>query len=102
MANNYGDYGQSASYSTNNTYMSYSSSKNEQNSYESDEPEQFRKLFVGNLNYTTTEDTLREYFGQFGQLLDCVVMKEPKTNKYVICMHHRLVVLCWHVVCVEK
>jgi RNA recognition motif-containing protein len=46
-----------------------------------EEPEQFRKLFIGSLNYITTEETLRTYFGQYGHIVDCVIMKEPKTNK---------------------
>lgn len=45
------------------------------------EPEQLRKVFVGSLNYNTTEDTFRAYFSRFGDLVDCVIMKEPKTNK---------------------
>ena len=34
-----------------------------------------RKLFIGGLNYSTTDDDMRKYFEQFGQLEDCVVMK---------------------------
>ena len=47
------------------------------------EPEQFRKLFIGSLNYVTSEETMRGYFGKFGDIVDCVIMKEPKTSKYV-------------------
>ena len=45
------------------------------------EPEYFRKVFVGSLNYTTTEESLRKHFEQFGELVDCVIMKESKTGK---------------------
>jgi RNA recognition motif-containing protein len=45
------------------------------------EPEHFRKVFVGSLPYSTTEDLLRGYFMKFGELIDCVIMKESKTNK---------------------
>ena len=45
------------------------------------EPEQLRKVFVGSLNYNTTEEAFRMHFSQFGELVDCVIMKEPKTNK---------------------
>lgn len=45
------------------------------------EPEICRKVFVGSLNYSTTEETLRAYFSKFGQLVDSVIMKESKTGK---------------------
>lgn len=45
------------------------------------EPEHFRKVFIGSLSYTTTDDSLRDYFAKFGELVDCVIMKESKTNK---------------------
>ena len=48
------------------------------------EPEQYRKLFIGSLNYVTSEETMRNYFGKYGDIVDCVIMKEPKTSKYVI------------------
>ena len=34
-----------------------------------DEPEQQRKLFVGGLNFNTTNDGLKDYFMQFGEVL---------------------------------
>lgn len=43
--------------------------------------EQFRKLFVGGLNYDTEDDGLREYFEKWGVVDDCIVMKEPGTKK---------------------
>lgn len=56
------------------------------------EPEQFRKLFVGGLSYSTTDESLREYFSHFGELVDCVVMKDPATKRQVIILkchcHH--------------
>lgn len=45
------------------------------------QPECFRKVFVGSLNYTTTEETMREHFGKFGDIVDCVIMKESKSGK---------------------
>ena len=33
------------------------------------EPKSMRKIFVGGLNLRTTEDTFREYFSQFGELV---------------------------------
>jgi len=45
------------------------------------QPEYFRKVFVGSLNYSTTEDSLREHFSKYGELVDCVIMKESKSGK---------------------
>lgn len=46
-----------------------------------EEPEQIRKLFIGGLSYTTTEDSLSEFFAQWGELTDCVVMQDPTTKR---------------------
>jgi len=45
------------------------------------EPEQQRKLFIGGLSFDTCDDGLRDYFNKFGEVLDCIVMKDPKTKK---------------------
>jgi len=39
------------------------------------EPKTLRKVFVGGLNYNTTDETLKEYFSRYGELVDSVVMK---------------------------
>lgn len=44
-------------------------------------PEYHRKVFVGSLNYTTTEETMREHFSKYGEIVDCVIMKESKSGK---------------------
>ncbi|KAI7693482.1 hypothetical protein SSS_03775 [Sarcoptes scabiei] len=46
-----------------------------------DEPEQFRKLFIGGLDYKTTEETLKGHFQQWGEIVDCVVMRDPQTKR---------------------
>eukprot|EP01029_Cantina_marsupialis_P030702 TRINITY_DN840_c0_g6_i1.p1 TRINITY_DN840_c0_g6~~TRINITY_DN840_c0_g6_i1.p1 ORF type:complete len:694 (-),score=179.57 TRINITY_DN840_c0_g6_i1:332-2413(-) len=38
------------------------------------------KLFVGGISYKTNEDTLRKYFSQYGQLTNCVVMRDSATK----------------------
>ena len=48
---------------------------------EEEEPEQFRKLFIGGLDYKTTEETLRKHFEQWGEIVDCVVMRDPQTKR---------------------
>lgn len=45
------------------------------------EPKSQRKLFVGGLCMKTTEESFREYFGRFGELVDSVVMSDPHTKK---------------------
>ena len=45
--------------------------------------EQFRKLFIGGLNYKTTEETLKAHFEQWGEIVDVVVMKDPETKRQV-------------------
>ncbi|KAL0978280.1 hypothetical protein UPYG_G00168350 [Umbra pygmaea] len=45
------------------------------------EPEQLRKLFIGGLSFETTDESLREYFEQWGSLTDCVVMKDPVSKR---------------------
>ncbi|BFZ06485.1 hypothetical protein BsWGS_09524 [Bradybaena similaris] len=42
--------------------------------------EQFRKLFVGGLNYETDEESLKSHFEQWGEIVDCVVMRDPDTK----------------------
>uniref|UniRef100_A0A2I3H842 Heterogeneous nuclear ribonucleoprotein A3 n=1 Tax=Nomascus leucogenys TaxID=61853 RepID=A0A2I3H842_NOMLE len=45
------------------------------------EPEQLRKLFIGDLSFETTDDSLREYFEKWGTLTDCVVMRDAQTKR---------------------
>uniref|UniRef100_A0A6G1SKT7 Heterogeneous nuclear ribonucleoprotein 87F n=1 Tax=Aceria tosichella TaxID=561515 RepID=A0A6G1SKT7_9ACAR len=47
----------------------------------SEEKEQERKLFIGGLDYKTSEDTLKKHFGRFGDVIDCVVMREPQSRR---------------------
>lgn len=39
------------------------------------------KIFVGGLSWQTTTETLRQYFSQFGDVVDCMVMKDPTTKR---------------------
>ena len=47
----------------------------------SSEPKSLRKVFVGGLSYVTTEETLKTYFEQFGELVDSVVMTFPDNKR---------------------
>ena len=40
------------------------------------EAEQIRKLFIGGLSFQTTEESLRKYYQQWGELTDCVVLRD--------------------------
>uniref|UniRef100_T1JIY3 RRM domain-containing protein n=1 Tax=Strigamia maritima TaxID=126957 RepID=T1JIY3_STRMM len=39
------------------------------------------KLFVGGLSWETTQDTLCRFFTRFGEVIDCVVMKNNETGR---------------------
>uniref|UniRef100_A0A0K8SRA3 RRM domain-containing protein n=1 Tax=Lygus hesperus TaxID=30085 RepID=A0A0K8SRA3_LYGHE len=47
----------------------------------SKEPEHFRKIFIGGLDYRTTDESLQKHFEQWGNIVDVVVMKDPKTKR---------------------
>ena len=51
---------------------------------EPEEPEHSMKLFIGGLSYQTTNESLKVYFEKWGDIMDVAVMKDPKTNKYVL------------------
>lgn len=38
-------------------------------------------MFIGGLNWETTDDSLREYFEQYGQVTDCMVMRDGATGR---------------------
>ncbi|OBZ89585.1 hypothetical protein A0J61_02367 [Choanephora cucurbitarum] len=39
------------------------------------------KMFIGGLNWETTDESLRDYFSQFGQVIECTVMRDPLTQR---------------------
>lgn len=43
--------------------------------------EVLRKVFIGGLNYATTDDGLKAYFEKFGEIVDCVVMKYKDSDR---------------------
>jgi len=45
------------------------------------DPEQFQKLFIGGLSYDTTEVSLKDYFSQWGDIKDCVVMRDSQSKR---------------------
>ncbi|XP_055716322.1 heterogeneous nuclear ribonucleoprotein 87F-like isoform X3 [Phlebotomus papatasi] len=45
------------------------------------ELEHLRKLFIGGLDYRTTDESLKAHFEKWGKVVDVVVMKDPKTKR---------------------
>ncbi|KAH6914109.1 hypothetical protein BKA70DRAFT_1260473 [Coprinopsis sp. MPI-PUGE-AT-0042] len=39
------------------------------------------KIYVGNLSWNTTDDSLRQAFAQFGNVLDSIVMRDRETGR---------------------
>uniref|UniRef100_H3G7Q1 RRM domain-containing protein n=1 Tax=Phytophthora ramorum TaxID=164328 RepID=H3G7Q1_PHYRM len=39
------------------------------------------KLFIGGVSWETTEDTLRQHFGKYGELTDAALMKDKYTGQ---------------------
>ncbi|XP_039291904.1 heterogeneous nuclear ribonucleoprotein 27C isoform X3 [Nilaparvata lugens] len=39
------------------------------------------KLFVGGLSWETTQDNLQRYFSRYGEVIDCVVMKNSESGR---------------------
>lgn len=58
--------------------QSYSQSNNIQSS--ASNPEE-GKMFIGGLNWETTEDSMRRYFEQFGPVVACTIMRDPVTGR---------------------
>lgn len=43
-------------------------------------PPQLRKLFIGGLNHETTDEQLRQFYSQYGTVVDCIVIRDPATK----------------------
>ncbi|KJZ78708.1 hypothetical protein HIM_02099 [Hirsutella minnesotensis 3608] len=39
------------------------------------------KMFIGGLNWETTDESLRDYFAQFGEVVECTVMRDSSTGR---------------------
>jgi len=40
-----------------------------------------RKMFIGGLNWETTDESLRNYFSTFGEVVECTVMRDGATGR---------------------
>ncbi|KPM06028.1 heterogeneous nuclear ribonucleoprotein 27C-like protein [Sarcoptes scabiei] len=39
------------------------------------------KIFVGGLSWETNEDKLKKYFSDFGEIIECLIVRNPETGK---------------------
>uniref|UniRef100_A0AAQ4PXL4 RRM domain-containing protein n=1 Tax=Gasterosteus aculeatus aculeatus TaxID=481459 RepID=A0AAQ4PXL4_GASAC len=39
------------------------------------------KMFIGGLSWQTTQEGLKEYFCKFGEVKECMVMRDPVTKR---------------------
>jgi len=39
------------------------------------------KIFIGGISWDTSEERLKDYFGQYGQVVDVVIMKDRTTGR---------------------
>ncbi|SPO06627.1 related to heterogeneous nuclear ribonucleoprotein HRP1 [Cephalotrichum gorgonifer] len=39
------------------------------------------KMFIGGLNWETTDESLRNYFSEFGEVVECTVMRDNNTGR---------------------
>uniref|UniRef100_W5MQ16 Musashi RNA binding protein 1a n=1 Tax=Lepisosteus oculatus TaxID=7918 RepID=W5MQ16_LEPOC len=46
-----------------------------------DSPHDPCKMFIGGLSWQTTQEGLKEYFSKFGDLKECMVMRDPVTKR---------------------
>lgn len=45
------------------------------------ESEKLRKIFIGGLNWETSEEGLKDYFSKWGTIVDCVIMKKDGKSR---------------------
>uniref|UniRef100_T1J906 BTB domain-containing protein n=1 Tax=Strigamia maritima TaxID=126957 RepID=T1J906_STRMM len=42
---------------------------------------QLCKLFIGGINYKSSEQSLIQHFSQWGEIVDCIILRDPQTQK---------------------
>lgn len=45
------------------------------------DPGQMSKMFIGGLSWQTTAENLRDYFSKFGEISECMVMRDPVSKR---------------------
>ncbi|CAR26834.1 hypothetical protein ZYGR_0I01060 [Zygosaccharomyces rouxii] len=61
--------------------MSENSALAANNAVKADLSRDICKMFIGGLNWETTEDTLRDYFSKYGRVIDLKIMKDTNTGR---------------------
>ncbi|CDQ56314.1 unnamed protein product [Oncorhynchus mykiss] len=46
-----------------------------------DSPHDPCKMFIGGLSWQTTQEGLKEYFCKYGEVKECMVMRDPVTKR---------------------
>lgn len=63
--------------------------------------EKFRKLFIGGLSYDSNENSLKEHFSEWGEIVDCIVMRDPNTKRYLL-LWNAFIWTVWKVACISR
>lgn len=40
-----------------------------------------KKLFVGNIDWGTTDDEMKDLFAEYGEIEECIIIKDRATNR---------------------
>jgi len=48
---------------------------------DSNKEENYRKVFIGGLSWETNQDSLKSYFSKYGEVTDCLIMKDKATGR---------------------
>lgn len=72
---------QSSPKSTNSSSVTSSTSHTTDNDSNIETHQDPGKMFVGGLSWQTTADSLREYFCKYGEVTECMVMRDPATRR---------------------
>lgn len=67
-------------YSNSQSPKKVSSSGKDQSKFQAINP-QYKKIFVGGLPHNLEEEHFRQYFLRFGEMDDCVIMRDKRTQK---------------------
>lgn len=74
--------GRSPQYQSNGQHDEEDEDEQSEDGDGSDSPKPFdRKMFIGGLSWQTSPENLKNYFTQFGEVLECMIMKDAITKR---------------------
>ncbi|CAF0721948.1 unnamed protein product [Rotaria sordida] len=74
--------GRSPQYQSNGQYVEDDEDGQSEDGDGSVSPKPFdKKMFIGGLSWQTTPENLKNYFSQFGEVLECMIMKDAITKR---------------------